>query len=46
MISYNAIANMAVKAPGGVAERAEHRVVSTLIADDDAVEAVHEGLGV
>ena len=46
MISYNAIANMAVKVPGGVAQRAEHRVVSTLIADDGAVEDVHERIGV
>jgi hypothetical protein len=46
VVSYNAIANMAVKAPGGVAQRAENRVVSTLIADDGAVEAVHECLGV
>ncbi len=46
MVSFNVIANVAVKAPGGVAERAEQRVVSMLIADGDAVEAVHETIGV
>jgi hypothetical protein len=46
VVSFNVVANMAVKAPGGVAERAEQRVVSMLIADGGAVEAVHDRIGV
>jgi hypothetical protein len=42
VVSFNVIANVTVKAPGGVAERAEQRVVSMLIAD----ETVHGRIGV